>query len=141
MTDFVADVRHRCRNPRCRSKLPAPVENPRNAFCVRGCFTSFYRHRCLVCEQEFARRRDDQHICNRRKCKSAFRRNREQFFAKWYQDPSSVKLGVKNPTKPGTFWCDKQGRGWCWERLPGDDQLPFDPGGQPARATRREGLR
>jgi hypothetical protein len=29
VTDFVAETRHYCRNPRCRLKLPTPVENPR----------------------------------------------------------------------------------------------------------------
>jgi hypothetical protein len=51
MTDFIAETRHYCRNPRCRSKLPAPVANPREAYCVRGCFNSFYLHRCIVCER------------------------------------------------------------------------------------------
>jgi hypothetical protein len=31
------EPRHRCRNQRCRSKLPAPVENEHHAFCTRGC--------------------------------------------------------------------------------------------------------
>ena len=35
MTDFAQELRHRCRNPRCRSKLPAPVANAREAFCTR----------------------------------------------------------------------------------------------------------
>src|SRR5262249_161063 len=45
------EVRQRCRNSRCRSKLPASVSNPREAFCTRGCHNSFYRHRCLICER------------------------------------------------------------------------------------------
>jgi len=36
-------LRHYCRNPRCRSKLPDPVENTREAFCCRGCYRQFYR--------------------------------------------------------------------------------------------------
>ena len=44
--------RHQCRNPRCRSKLPAPVENEPHAFCCRGCFEFFYRTRCRVCERD-----------------------------------------------------------------------------------------
>ena len=44
------ELRHYCRNPRCRTKLAAPVSNPRDAFCCRGCFDSFYLHRCAVCE-------------------------------------------------------------------------------------------
>jgi hypothetical protein len=45
-------LRHRCRNPRCRMKLPVPVENEHHAFCSRGCYGSFYRNRCRVCERD-----------------------------------------------------------------------------------------
>jgi len=51
MTEFAEDLRHRCRNPRCRSKLPSPVSNLREAFCTRGCYESFHLKRCRVCEQ------------------------------------------------------------------------------------------
>jgi len=44
-------LRHYCRNPRCRSKLPTPVESEHHAFCTRGCVESFYRSRCRVCER------------------------------------------------------------------------------------------
>jgi hypothetical protein len=44
--------RHRCRNPHCRVKLPAPVENEHRAFCTRGCYESFYWSRCRVCERD-----------------------------------------------------------------------------------------
>jgi hypothetical protein len=47
-----AELRHYCRNPRCRMKLPAPVENTHRAFCTRGCYESFYRNRCRVCERD-----------------------------------------------------------------------------------------
>jgi len=47
-----AALRHRCRNPRCRLKLPVPVENEHHAFCTRGCFGSFYQNRCRVCEHD-----------------------------------------------------------------------------------------
>ena len=50
MTEFAIEVRHYCRNPKCRSKLKTPVENPREAFCALGCHSAFYRKRCLVCE-------------------------------------------------------------------------------------------
>jgi hypothetical protein len=45
------ELRHRCRNQRCRCKLPEPVENLHRAFCCRSCFEQFYRTRCLVCEK------------------------------------------------------------------------------------------
>src|SRR5436190_4091048 len=50
MTEFAEKLRHRCRNPRCRSKLTTPVANPREAFCTKGCRSSFYRKRCVICE-------------------------------------------------------------------------------------------
>jgi hypothetical protein len=55
-------ARHYCRNPRCRMKLPTPVENEHHAFCTRGCFESFYLHRCLVCEEQMKRKRSNQRI-------------------------------------------------------------------------------
>jgi len=61
-------LRHRCRNPRCRLKLPAPVENPHHAFCCRGCHEGFYHRRCLVCEDDMIRKRADQ------RCKSGHAR-------------------------------------------------------------------
>jgi hypothetical protein len=45
-------AKHYCRNLRCRSRLPEPVENERRAFCTRGCHESFYRNRCRVCERD-----------------------------------------------------------------------------------------
>ena len=71
MTEFQIELRHRCRNPRCRSKLPAPVGNPRDAFCTRGCHSSFYRKRCLVCEREMERRNERQLVCGKRACRNA----------------------------------------------------------------------
>src|SRR6516165_10430663 len=73
MTEFTKDVRRYCRNPRCRSKLPLPAFNSREAFCARGCHTAFYRRRCLVCERPIERSRDDQKICRKAKCRSAWR--------------------------------------------------------------------
>jgi hypothetical protein len=46
--------KHFCRNPRCRMKLSAPVENEHHAFCCRGCHAGFYRLRCRVCERPLA---------------------------------------------------------------------------------------
>jgi hypothetical protein len=75
MTDFAADTRHYCRNPRCRSKLPSPVANARDAFCVRGCFNSFYLHRCLVCEGAIEQpKRGRRQLCKRAKCRNALAR-------------------------------------------------------------------
>src|SRR5262249_29594046 len=52
ITNAPVKLRHHCRNPHCRMKLPAPVENEHRAFCTRGCYESFYRNRCRVCERD-----------------------------------------------------------------------------------------
>jgi hypothetical protein len=66
------EVRHYCRNPRCRSKLPAPVRNPREAFCTRGCYDSFYLHHCLICERPIKQpKRGKRVICKKATCRSA----------------------------------------------------------------------
>ena len=49
-------ARHYCRNPRCRMKLPTPVENEHHAFCTRACYESFYLTRCRVCERDLRKR-------------------------------------------------------------------------------------
>jgi hypothetical protein len=73
-----AELRHYCRNPRCRMKLPAAVENVRKAFCCKGCHSDFYRTRCLVCEKdtrtdpltgEKRKRLDQRKFCGR-KCRA-----------------------------------------------------------------------
>jgi hypothetical protein len=73
MTEFTEQVQHYCRNPKCRSKLPAPVANEREAFCTKGCHGSVCRRRCLVCERPLERKREDQKICKKTKCRRAWR--------------------------------------------------------------------
>jgi hypothetical protein len=69
-----AGLRHRCRNPQCRAQLPAPVSNPREAFCSRGCHTGFYRTRCSVCEEPIEQPpRGTRIICNKARCRNARR--------------------------------------------------------------------
>ena len=63
-------ARRLCRNPRCRMKLKQPEANPRSAFCSRGCYASFYRKRCMACEQPMRRRSENQLLCGRRKCRT-----------------------------------------------------------------------
>jgi hypothetical protein len=74
MTEFAVELRHRCRNPKCRCKLPMPIANEREAFCARGCHRSFYRKRCLVCEGPIEQpKRGTRLICNKAKCRNAWR--------------------------------------------------------------------
>jgi hypothetical protein len=64
MVDFKVEMRKQCRH--CRSKLPVPVSNEREAFCARGCYNSFYRHRCRVCERPIEQpKRGQRLICKR----------------------------------------------------------------------------
>jgi hypothetical protein len=67
------NLRHRCRNPNCRTKLPAPVTNERNAFCCQGCFAAFYHQRCLICEEVMERKTGNQKVCGNRKCHSTLK--------------------------------------------------------------------
>jgi hypothetical protein len=70
-----------CRNPHCRSKLPNPVDNPRAAFCLRGCYDSFYLKRCIVCERH--KKRPQDRLCGRRLCRNEYRRAPEAFAHPW----------------------------------------------------------
>ena len=76
MVEFVEEKpRHQCRNPKCRSKLQAPVTNQREGFCCRGCYSSFYRTRCRVCEEPIKQPgRGVRLVCKKSKCRSAWQR-------------------------------------------------------------------
>src|SRR5262249_24362785 len=83
-----APLRQRCRNPHCRMKLPAPVENHHRAFCTRGCFESFYLSRCRVCERDLRKtgKRGDAHRLYCRPpndCRSEARKWPEKYPATW----------------------------------------------------------
>jgi hypothetical protein len=102
VTEFIETaLRHMCRNPRCRSKLSAPVSNPREAFCARGCHTSFYRRRCLVCEGLMERKSERQLICGKRRCRNALQAR--QSLGRYVPSDSvvsplktSIKSGIKS---------------------------------------------
>ena len=70
MTEFAETaMRKMCRNPRCGSKLPEPVSNPREAFCTKGCYSQFYRTHCLVCEAAIEQpKRGERLICRKAAC-------------------------------------------------------------------------
>ena len=98
MTEFAIEVRHYCRNPKCRSKLKSAVSNPREAFCARGCHTSFYRKRCLVCEEAMERKTENQLICGKRRCRNALQGGLN---GGRYHASSSVINPLKTSIKPG----------------------------------------
>ena len=94
MTEFAAEVRHYCRNPKCRIEASkAPIANTREAFCTRGCRDRFYRLRCYVCEEKKPGRLDA-HTCGRRKCKNALRSTRNG-----PRIPRRVEIGLWKPNK------------------------------------------
>ena len=96
MTEFVETaMRSMCRNPKCRMRLPAPVSNEREAFCTRGCYQSFYLHRCRVCERPIEQKRDGQRLlCKKPKCKAAWQAL--ESFGR-YAVPSAAAKASKTP--------------------------------------------
>jgi hypothetical protein len=109
MTEFKQELRHYCRNPKCRSKLPTPVANPREAFCARGCYRSVYLKRCVVCEGPIERKRDDQKVCRKAKCRSAWRAG-SGFGC--YAASSDAKLATETPDSIGPTQPLKTDRSW-----------------------------
>jgi hypothetical protein len=97
-------LRHRCRNPRCRSRLPAPVSNQRRAFCSKGCASSFYRHRCSICERPIEQPKGGgrRSTCNRAKCRNA-RRYQASFGAKPFAKEPDF-MGVTAAPIPHRAW-------------------------------------
>jgi hypothetical protein len=95
------DLRHYCRNPKCRSKLKEPVENYHKAFCARGCHSSFYLKRCLVCERPIAKKSSLREICNKPACRSAFRVNKSYYR---YPGARSVAIASEVPDFIGPKW-------------------------------------
>ena len=115
-------LRHYCRNLRCHAKLPEPVENARAAFCCRGCFNSYFRGRCLVCEQAYQRAAEHQKLCRRRQCRRDYNKNPVAYASPWGSqspDPSRPSAFESTPSQSahftGGFWCDKSGRGFGWK--------------------------
>jgi hypothetical protein len=84
-------VRHYCRNERCRTKLPNPVENFHHGFCCKSCYSQFYRLRCVVCEKAIRRRTHNKRHCGHVRCRLELRR-----YPHVYAFPSKIDLP---PTK------------------------------------------
>jgi hypothetical protein len=114
MTEFTQTLRHYCRNPRCRSKLPSPASDPRNAFCTRGCHSSFYLKRCLVCENDkpagsTARRK----LCRRPKCEGRYRKNSAHYsFLGAGADTASAANVPRSAQSTGIKSADFDARPW-----------------------------
>ena len=149
LTEFEAQLRHRCRNLRCRSKLTEPVENAHRAFCTHGCYQQHYRRRCAVCERELPPGPANRRLCKRRECRLKLRAFPHLYGWRTGHDSQTVKGPLKSPIKSDTFWRDKQGRAWCWERILGgggetrddDDWRLADREGREVARIRQEGGR
>jgi hypothetical protein len=112
MVEFIEEKpRHMCRNPRCRSKLPTPVTNEREAFCARGCHSSFYRNRCLVCEQPMERKTGNQLVCGKRKCRNGLQTRAD---LGRYHGSISAKLMQEVPDSIDSKQLLKPDRGIDW---------------------------
>jgi hypothetical protein len=112
MTEFTQTLRHYCRNPRGGSKLPSPTSDPRKAFCTRGCHSSFYLKRCLVCENDkpagsTARRK----LCRRPKCEGRYRKN-SAHYSFLGADTTSAANASRNPIKSGIKSAGLDNRPW-----------------------------
>jgi hypothetical protein len=93
-------MRHYCRNPKCRMRLPVPVSNEREAFCTRGCYSSFYLHRCRVCEGRIEQPKcTTRLICKKSKCRNAW--EARSGFGR-YAEASSRDSSQKVPVNSGS---------------------------------------
>jgi hypothetical protein len=94
VTDFKeTEMRKKCRH--CRMRLPAPTSNEREAFCTRGCYNSFYLHRCLVCEKAIERTTANRKICKKSKCRNALQAG--EGFGRYHADSGKTSPASKNP--------------------------------------------
>jgi hypothetical protein len=93
MVDFKVETRKRCRH--CKMKLPTPTGNEREAFCTRGCYNSFYLHRCRVCEKSIERTTANRKICKRSKCRNALKAG--EGFGRYHADSAQTTRASKNP--------------------------------------------
>jgi hypothetical protein len=117
-------IRHRCRNTHCKCKLPEPAENEHHAFCTPGCHSSFYRSRCLVCEEPMRRKNDSQKLGSGHKvCAAEYRRFPHAYdypqIAKTAPPTGNVNEGGRSAHSTGIKSAISGElavvRGWRWE--------------------------
>ena len=90
-----------------------------NAFCSRGCHTSFYLKRCLVCEGPLHRRNKTQRVCRKARCRSAWRARAG--FGRY-----SPSRSVSSPAKTSDFIDSKPALkpDRAWRRIAGPKLSP-----------------
>ena len=116
------DLRQQCRNPHCRSKLPVPVSNAREAFCCRGCHAGFYRTRCRVCEGPIEQpTHGTRLICKKAKCRSAYR---EGVGLGRYHTLISVESPQEVPVNKGLKQAVSPDRAPSWRVVAGSELSP-----------------
>jgi hypothetical protein len=105
MNDSLAgSERVRCRNSKCRSKLPAPTSNDHKAFCTPYCHTQFYKRKCLVCEKPLPEGHRRQ-LCSARKCRLDYRNFRPAYVLEsgpGLPPEPKCKSDAKSPCGTGT---------------------------------------
>jgi hypothetical protein len=111
---FETQLRHHCR--RCKQKLKEPIENPRSAFCCRGCYRQFFAKRCLVCEKEIRRTAGHQKLCGSLACRREYRDIvAHGVVGKFSQRPQCTSDGLSpstNPIKQRVCGPEKSDRPW-----------------------------
>ena len=124
-------MRVRCRNLRCRSRLPIPTENNHKAFCSPYCHARFFHWKCAVCENPIPRGRHSKlrKCCRKPDCRSAYRRFRETYSptekpSAGHREPIR-EADVKNPCGTVAFFGDRSVRGWRWEASESEHRLLF----------------
>jgi len=136
---MTAALRHRCRNPECRSRLKEPTDNPRRGFCCRFCFDQYYRSRCVVCEAQFRRRSPSQATCGHHKCRLDLRKYPQAY--QWSKNAFLVsETPISSASKSATTVtgdsvrfgvhghrpCHPPLHGWWWADEPADDHSLYD---------------
>jgi hypothetical protein len=145
-------LRYHCRNPRCGGNLKITADNPRDAFCCRGCDEQFYNRRCRVCSQLFARKTVRRVICGRSRCRHEWQRHREFYGLRLDHNRPKTAPGYitapvghnasRNPIKPGIKTGLKSGR--AWRHVAGPEgheinyRIPLDPQALKASQAFRE---
>ena len=66
-------------------------------FALAGCYESFYRSRCRVCEAVIERKAEHQKLCKRPRCKSRFRADPAQFEWSGYLSAPLARRASKKP--------------------------------------------
>lgn len=104
---MAALLRHSCR--RCRLKLDEPVENPRSAFCCRGCYRQHYEKHCVACEKPKTGRKLTH---SNPSCRAEYRALVRHEMLGRYHTSGRVKLASETPIFTGSVRSKKAPRAW-----------------------------